>query len=347
MFPALFAFKREGYERRVLSASYVLPLRADRARHDLVPYLRVLVEHVADVLVVDGSEPAVFAAQQACWPAAVRHLPVDTDLRYANGKVNGVLTGLRAARHDRVVLADDDVRYDTDSLTRLIGLLGHVDVAIPQNYFDPLPWHAAWDTARGLLNRALGHDYPGTLGVRRDLLLAVDGYDGNALFENLELLRTVRAAGGTVHSIPDLFVRRLPPSTRHFLGQRVRQAYDSFAQPPRLAAELAILPILGLLARRREWTGVAGAVLATAAVAEMGRRRDNGRAVFPASSVAWAPAWLLERGAGAWVALACRLVLGSVPYPGLGRLRHAATPQRVLDRRLRAAQGAMSTTALL
>ena len=48
------------------------------------------------------------------------------------------------------------------------------DLVRPQNYFEPLPWHARWDTARTLLNRGLGRDYPGTLG-RAPLAPAGDG----------------------------------------------------------------------------------------------------------------------------------------------------------------------------
>jgi len=74
------------------------------------------------------------------------------------------------------------------------------------------------------------------------------------LFENLEMERTVRAGGGRVRALHDLYVARRPPSTRHFLGQRVRQAYDSLAQPGRLAAELAILPtVLIADGGRRYW----------------------------------------------------------------------------------------------
>jgi hypothetical protein len=57
------------------------------------------------------------------------------------------------------------------------------------------------------------------------------------LFENLELIRTVRAGGGTLRYLRSPLVRRLPPDARTFLSQRVRQAYDSLAQPWRLAAE--------------------------------------------------------------------------------------------------------------
>ncbi|MGI9121136.1 MAG: hypothetical protein ACR2G7_13625 [Acidimicrobiales bacterium] len=124
----------------------------------------------------------------------------------------------------------------------MVALLVHADLVCPQNHFDPLPWHARWDSARTLLNRAAGIDMPGTLGVRRSVVLRAGVYDGDSLFENLELIRTMQAVGGPAVSAPDLFVRRLPPTAEHFWSQRVRQAYDDLALPPRLAAELALLP---------------------------------------------------------------------------------------------------------
>jgi hypothetical protein len=78
------------------------------------------------------------------------------------GKVAGVTTGVRRAGFEAVVIADDDVRYEHATLQRLVEYLDDHDLVRPQNFFDPLPWHARWDTARTLLNRAFGADYPGT-----------------------------------------------------------------------------------------------------------------------------------------------------------------------------------------
>jgi hypothetical protein len=169
--------------------------------------------------------------------------------------------------------------------------------------------------------------------VRRSLVLDAGGYDGDVLFENLELLRTVRAAGGTILTPLDLYVRRLPPGTGHFLGQRVRQAYDELARPARLAAALTVLPGVAALAARRRWWPLAAAAGLTMAAAEAGRRRAGGRAVFPASSSLLAPVWLLERGVSSWLAVYARLFRGGAGYAG-GRLRRAATPERVLRARL-------------
>lgn len=313
-----------------VDAEYVLPLRwsDDAGLDELVAYLTALRELV-DVTVVDGSDPERFAAHARAFPAGVRHLPVEP-WPGRNGKVAGVMTGLRTARHDRVVLADDDVRYDEGALRAVVGMLDAADLVRPQNVFVPAPWHARWDTGRTLLNRAFGHDYPGTLAVRRGVVLAAGGYDGDVLFENLELIRTVRAAGGRVIAADHIGVARRPPEVRHFLGQRVRQAYDDFAQPGRLAAELAVLPLalVGLRRPPRLLVAAAGVV----ALAEAGRRRAGGRWLFPATAALWAPLWLAERAVCVWLALGARL-RGGVRYSD-GRLRRAATPLRVLRARL-------------
>ena len=324
-----------------LAAEYVLPLRwsAEADPTELTAYLRRLSGWL-DVTVVDGSDPEVFDRHHRLWADVLRHLPVAPQV-VRNGKVAGVLTGLAAARHEAVVIADDDVRWTFAGLREVADRLLEADLVRPQNYFTPRPWHARWDTARSLVNRAFGSDYPGTYAVRRSTFAAMGGYDGDVLFENLELSRTVAAAGGVEQRADGLFVRRVPPTAQQFRGQRVRQAYDSLAQPGRMAAELALLPGTVVLARaalsrdpRRRVAGRTGLVLGVAggiALAERGRRRAGGRAVFPATAALWTPAWLAERSVCAWLALGRRLG-GGVPYAGQ-RLTVAAHSRRDLQRR--------------
>ena len=254
------------------------------------------------------------------------------------GKVNGVITGLRECAHERVVIADDDVRYDAAALRRTVDLLAEADLVRPQNYFDELPWHARWDSARSLLNRVFTGDrtfpvgdFPGTLAVRRGTFFASGAYDGDALFENLELMRTVHAAGGTVVTALGVYVARRPPSARHFLSQRVRQSYDDFAMPARFGAFLALGPLALEQARRRRWRRLAIGALVPVTIAEAGRRRAGGATRFPFSSSLLAPVWVAERSLCAWLALGARL-RGGVRYGG-GRLRHSATPLRRLRKR--------------
>jgi len=318
-----------------IDLSYVVPVRwRDGAqRGELAEYLARIAPLVAEVIVVDGSGPDVFAANAAAWGEHVRHVPPAPGEVWLMGKVAGVRTGVELASRERVVVADDDVRYEPEALRRAAELLDRYDLVRPQNYFSRLPWHARWDTARTLLNRSVGRDYPGTLAVRRSRMLAMGMYDGDVLFENLELMRTVRAHGGDIASPLDLYVARVPPSAAHFWGQRTRQAYDDLALPLRMTLWLAVVPLLLLGAlKRRPGSVLAGAGSAVAA-AEVGRRRAGGGAYFPATSSLLAPVWVLERGVCAWLAVLQRLRFGGVRY-GDSVIPVAAHSERQLRRLL-------------
>jgi hypothetical protein len=151
------------------------------------------------------------------------------------------------------------------------------------------------------------------------------------LFENLELVRTIVAAGGREAIAYGVFVRRRPPSTRHFLSQRVRQAYDEFARPIRMATWLAVIPALVWLYRRYGGGAVAAGLALSVICAEIGRRRAGGSRVFPLVASLLAPIWLLERAVCAWLALGARVALGGVPYRGR-LMRDAASPLKALAR---------------
>jgi hypothetical protein len=318
--------------------SYILPLRTSRRTEDeLDAYLRWL-SRVVDLVVADGSNRDVFECHAQRWrDIPLRHLAVDGDLEHlVNGKVSGVLTALRRARHEFIIIADDDVRYDEAGLHAMTSALLDADVVRPQNYFDTLPWHAWLDTGRTLLNRMSGGDWPGTIGVRRTILTTAGGYSGDVLFENLELVRTVVAAGGVAVCPLDLYVRRRPPTASHFWSQRVRQAYDEFARPHRLALWLAVLPVAAFLTFWHEWKVIGLAMVAVAATAEAGRRRCSGSRVFPFATSLAAPLWICERAVCAWLAAGSRLVWGGIYYRGRVVAR-AATPLRALQHRLRGA----------
>jgi hypothetical protein len=324
-----------GGQTKFVRATYLLPIRwrEDEGLAELTEYLRGLPGWL-EIVIVDGSPSPLFEQHARAWAELGRHIRPDPELATPMGKVGGVLTGLGEAGCERVVIADDDVRYDEPDLRRVVTLLGAADCVQPQNYFDSLPWHARWDTGRTLLNRALGTDFAGTMAVRRDLVLR-GGYDGDVIFENLELMRTIRALGGTVVSPRDLYVARRPPSSEHFFSQRVRQAYDDFAIPARMVAWLAIVPALAVSLARGRWRTPLIAAAAISALAELGRRRDGGRPYFPASGSVLAPLWVLERGVCAWIAVRDRIALGGVPY-GEGVVPRAASSMRRLRRRARA-----------
>ncbi|HWC11721.1 MAG TPA: hypothetical protein VG455_10905, partial [Acidimicrobiales bacterium] len=96
--------------------------------------------------------------------------------------------------------------------------------------------------------------------------------------------------------------------------------------------------LVGATATRR-WGTLAAVAGLSVALAEGGRRRAGGVAVFPASCSAYAPLWVAERAVCVWLALASRLAWGGIRYRGRV-LPLAATPTRELRRRVAAVRGA-------
>lgn len=303
-------------------ADYILPIRALDTTHvaELAAYLNDL-RHVS-IIVVDGSPRDVYDALHERLAPHVIHIAPDAAIAGANGKVRGVLTGLRRCTHDKVVVADDDVRYTPWSLRAVVAALDHVDIVRPQNYFDPLPWHALLDTSRILVNRALDGDWPGTLAFRR--CFVPFGYNADSLFENLELVRTVKTRGGRESVRRDIYVRRRPPTAAHYWSQRVRQAYDEFARPLRLLAALSILPIC--VARPQAALAIAALGIVAASV---GWVRARGYRHFPVLAILTAPLWIAERAICAWLAIYERLRYGGVRYAGRIVTRAASSPKEL------------------
>lgn len=297
-----------------MSISYILPIKWDGSQSldELTSYLAYLSPHT-NLIIVDGSIIERFEIHHRYWAHLGKHIKPHANFQFLNGKVNGVLTGLLEAKHHHVIIADDDVRYGLDQLHAIDKLLANHQLVSPRNYFQPCPWHAKWDTSRSLLNVAWAHDYPGTLAVQRDFICSLGGYDGDVLFENLELIRTIKAGGGRVLYKNDLFVRRVPPSTRHFWSQRIRQAYDDYAQPARLVFFTALLPLLIIIAIYALLLIPLLLILAIA-IAEMGRRKYGGQCVIAANCSFFAPIWLMERGICTWLALFNKLIKGGVNY---------------------------------
>src|ERR1700710_1798135 len=115
--------------------TYILPIKASRVESadDFAPYLRWLAGAVTEVLVIDASEPGIFERHAAEWGSFVRHVAPRSDFATPMGKVGNVLTGIELARCDKLIIADDDVRYDEASLRRVATALDEAEVVRPQN----------------------------------------------------------------------------------------------------------------------------------------------------------------------------------------------------------------------
>ena len=234
--------------------TYLLPIRRVGSRlgeaAELGSYFQSMTRAGCEVIVVDGSPPAVFAEHHRAWGNLCRHVTVNPKYTYLNGKVNGVHTGVDLARCDKIVLADDDIRYGSEEITRVCELLDRHDMVRPQNYLSPVPWWGCTESARMLVNRGVLRrgDYPGTCAFRRSTFSRIGHFDGDVLFDNEEIVRHFEANGADVCFALDLFVLKRPPTFRKWLEQRPRQAYEDFTMRLKTLFFVTLLPLVIALA---------------------------------------------------------------------------------------------------
>ena len=318
------------------AASYVLPIRCgpEVPAADLTGYLEWLAGRV-EVVVVDGSAPAAFAAHARLWrELPIRHVAPDPDLDGANGKVAGVVTGLRAGepRPGRDRRRRRALRRRRPRAHHLVA--GRAELVRPRTTSPrgpgTRPGTAPAASSTGFSAATSGHaggaaePRAGRRRVRRRRPLREPGAHADRTGGRRPGLRPL-----------DLYVARRPPPAGKFWSQRVRQAYDDFAQPLRLVAALSAAPALVAAARRsrRPWLPLAGASVAAMVTAEAGRRRAGGRRFFPVTASLLAPVWVLERALCSWLAVAVRLRLGGCPYAGRVVPRAAHSRRALRNRR--------------
>ena len=316
-------------------STYLLPIRRTNfsatETRELAEYFRAVNAAGCDVLVVDGSPDSVFQKHGEAWRGLARHEPVDRSFGYLNDKVNGIHTGVNLATTEKVILADDDIRFTAAEIERVCELLEEFEVVRPQNFLSPLPWWARMEAARMLINRAtlrIG-DYPGTCAFRRSAMLRVGHYDGDVLFDNEEIIRHFARAGATVSYAINLFVRKRPPTLRKWKEQRPRQAYEDFGLRAKTALFLS-LPVaailIGVALGLKALAFYLGALaVASLALALAGRLRGTAARYFHWSVCIFAPLWVLERTASTYWAVYWHLTRGGYPFgdkilsKGIGR----------------------------
>ena len=303
------------------SCTYLLPIRRtafDAAGADSFRgYFESLNAAGCELLVIDGSPDDVFAQHDRLWSGVCRHERVDRRHGYLNDKVNGVHTGVALASHEKIILADDDVRYSSGNVRETSALLDQFEVVRPQNYLRPLPWWARMEGARMLINRATLRtaDYPGTCAFRRATMLRVGHYDGDVLFDNEEIIRHFARSGASICYANNLFVQKRPPTFRKWVEQRPRQAYEDFPLRAKTAI-FFIIPLLLLVALLigRLLPTFFALVLISAALALIGRVRGDAAKFYPASIPFYAPLWIVERSFSTYAALYWLVRHGGYPF---------------------------------
>ncbi|MCA1607483.1 MAG: glycosyltransferase family 2 protein, partial [Acidobacteria bacterium] len=309
--------------RRQLQCSFIVPIRrvkTDRIEIErLADYFKSLRLAGCEVLIVDGSPEAVFEEQKKSWQNFSRHFAPDPKYIYLNGKVNGVHTGVDLASCERIILADDDIRYSSADIKKMCDLLDVHEMVRPQNFIKPLPWWARIETARILINRGVlrAGDYPGTCGFRRSTMRRVGHYDGDVLFDNEEIVRHFALQGANIKYARDFFILKRPPSFTKWLEQRPRQAYEDFVMRAKTFAFLSVLPVVlasGFVSVRAAMSALIAISIVALLLCYRGLLSDQAYKFFPLSSPLYSPLWVFERSLSVYWALYWRIRYGGYPF---------------------------------
>jgi hypothetical protein len=309
---------------QVFHCSFIVPIR--RVAVDAIEierlayYFESLYLAGCEVVVVDGSPAAVFEQHSQMWQEFAHHIRPNPKYTYLNGKVNGVHTAVDMVSCERIILADDDVRYSASDVQRMCRLLDSFEVVRPQNFIAPQPWWARLENARILINRGVlrAGDYPGTCGFRRSTMLRVGPYDGDVLFDNEEMIRHFAINRANVNYALDFFIVKRPPTFKKWREQRPRQAYEDFVMRAKTFGFLSVIPVtlgLGVLGNARLSVLFLVALSILSVVLSIrGLFRDAAYRYFPSGSPLYAPLWICERSLSVYWAVYWKVRYGGYPF---------------------------------
>ena len=303
--------------------TYLLPIRRRvfdvTEANALGDYFRSLADGGCELVVIDGSPDHVFEEHNRVWSNVCRHERVERHWGYLNDKVNGIHTGVALAANEKIILADDDIRYSAKNLSDVVDLLDRFEVVRPQNFLRPLRWWSRMEAARMLINRATLRtaDYPGTNGFRRSSMLRVGHYDGDVLFDNEEMIRHFASSGASICYANDLFIAKRPPTLSKWLEQRPRQAYEDFPLRAKTAIFFGIPPLLlAATLLGHALLVFMPLLLIPVLMAAVGRLRGKAARFFTISTCFFAPLWVIERSISTYCALYWYFARGGYPFGG-------------------------------
>jgi hypothetical protein len=285
--------------------------RSEAVAGDLEPlanYLSNLGVIGCEVVVVDGSPRPVFEENRHVLRWVARHVAPRPQHRQLPG-IDPVAAAIDIASQEKVIVADEAVRYTACDVDQLCELLELHEVVVPQDYLDPLPWWGGIEAGRMLVHRGIEPiGDGGTFGFRKSAVRGLRAIDVN-LDESEEPLRRLGMRGAEVYSAHDVFVRREPPLLTEWLRERSRTADAELAVPMRSALFFGLIPMALLLALIGG-AGVAGGYATAIALASLVlalRGRSGAGAFFPLRACLYAPVWVLERSISVYWALLRKL----------------------------------------
>jgi hypothetical protein len=290
--------------------TYLVVIERDREPaddlRDLASYLSTISVADCEVIVVDGSPSPIFESNRAILRWVSRHVAARPRHRNFTGGIDSVRTAVDVSGCDKIIIADENVRYHPDAIESVCDLLDLHEVVEPQDYFEPLPWWSGIEAGRMLVHRGVEPlpDHGATFGIRRSSIRGLRGVD-IAWSNGEDAVRRLASQGAEVFSACEIFVRRLPPPLDHWLRELPRQADDDFAMPVKTAFFFALLPIaivLSALGGIRLAGGYASAIALGSMVLAV-RGRSGAATFFPLRACLCAPIWVFERSLSVYWAL--------------------------------------------
>jgi hypothetical protein len=290
--------------------TYLVVIERDREPaedlRDLASYLSTISVANCEVIVVDGSPSPIFESNRAVLRWVARHIAARPRHHNFAGGIDAVRTAVDVSNCDKIIVADENVRYEVNAIDGICNLLDEHEVVEPQDYFNPLPWWSGIEAGRMLVHRGVEPlpDHGATFGIRKSSIRGLRGVDV-AWSNGEDAVRRLASQGAEVFSACDVFVRRLPPPLDTWLRDRPRQADGDFAMPVKTAFFFALLPmaiLLAVIGGPRLAGGYAGAI-AFASMALALRGRGGATTFFPLRACVCAPLWVLERSVSVYWAL--------------------------------------------
>jgi hypothetical protein len=303
---------RQG-ERQNRRCSYVVVIdaatRSDRALRELANYLSTIGTAGCEVIVFDCSPRLQFDLNRRVLRWVSRHVAIRREHCSRGGTIDPIRAAALVAGCEKVVVADEGVRYTEESIARVCELLDRHEVVEPQDYLDPLPWWNGVEAGRILMHRAIDPqpDHGATFGFRRSIVHTLPALGSGDIPG--DQVRRLAAAGAEVYAPANVFVRRESTKLREWLAARPRAAADDFSLPTKNVFFFSLLPILAILTilgSGRLAASYAG-VIAFASVGLAIRGRFGATAFFPLSASLFAPVWVFERSVSVYWALARKL----------------------------------------
>lgn len=281
---------------------------ADELR-DLANYLSTVGVAGCDVVVLDASPRLQFDLNARILRWVGRHVAVRSEHRTPSGSIDFVRSAATLAACEKVIVAEQDVRYTPDAIGQICDLLEMHEVVEPQDYLDPLPWWGGIEAGRILVHRGIEPqpDHGATLGFRRTAVNSLRNLTTGEVLDDQG--RRLAAAGAEVYPATNVFVRRRPAALDEWLAQRPRYAGDDFGLPFKSAFFFSMVPlllILGVLGGI-QLAGAYASVIAFSSVCLALRGRAGAGLYFPLRACLFAPLWIFERSVSVYWALYRRL----------------------------------------